>query len=81
MVNRVRVRVTPSSILKFEEAKYPLLDVTHPLTIALIVVGIGCDVLPGDVPSVTATKSIYYQMKTMKKGINDNHEICICLVR
>ena len=70
----------PNNKIKFEEAQYPLLEYTHPLTLALIVVGIGCDVLPSGVPGVTA-KAIYTQMKKMEKeGITDNHQICIRLV-
>ena len=50
------------SKIKFEEAIYPLLNCTHPLTITLVVIELGCDMLPGGVPGVTA-KSIYDEMK------------------
>ena len=71
----------PHSKIKFEEARYPLLDRDHPLTIALIVIGLGCDVLPGGVPGVTA-KSIYDEMKKMEKeGIDDDKVRCVRLVK
>ena len=68
--------------ITFHPAKYPLLEETHDLTLALIVIGIGCDVLPGGVSGGTAL-SISNQLKKMKEdGINeDNHEIrCVRLI-
>ena len=57
------------------------MDYTHPLTVALNVIGIGCDVLPGGVPGITAI-SIYDQMTKMEKeGVNGNRVRCVGLVK
>ena len=71
----------PHSKIKFEAAKYPLLQNTHPLTIALIVIGISCDVLPGGVIGITP-KIIYDEMiKIEKEGIDDDKVKCVRLVK
>ena len=63
----------PRNKISFEEAKYPLLDNNNPLTLALCVVGIGCDVYPGGVPGVTPL-SITKKLKMIKEkeGVRDN---------
>ena len=65
----------PDSKVIFNAAKYPLLDNDNPLTLALSVVGIGCDVLPGGIPGVTPL-SIWNELKRTKdkeKVRNDEH--------
>ena len=43
----------PQNKIHFKEAKYPLLDTNIFLTLALVAVSIGCDVLPGGKPDIT----------------------------
>lgn len=43
----------PNSAINWSKATYPLLEETNPFALALCLVGIGCDVLPGGVSGVT----------------------------
>ena len=71
----------PNNMITFEEAKYPLLDNTNPLTLGLTVVGLGCDVLPGGVSGVTA-KGIWSEIeKKKKKGITQPGQIFKHLIK
>ena len=61
----------PSTKIMFKEAKYPLLETTNPLTIAAVVVGIGCDVIPGGISGVTPL-ALWNEVEKMNKdGVSD----------
>ena len=60
------------------EAKYLLLENENPLTLGLTVVGIGCDVLPGGVPGITANticKELIRLEKEEKISMNNYGQI------
>ena len=68
----------PSNQIIFTPARYPLLEETYYLTVALIVVGIGCDVLPGGISGVTPL-SISKELKRIKEeGVPDNDNVKKC---
>ena len=69
----------PTNKTKFKPARYPLLEWTHHLTIALLVIGISCNILPGGIPSITP-KPLHNDLKSMGEKEDNDKKICISLV-